>query len=429
MSQAGNVLIRGGRLLDPAAGVDAALDVRIVNGRVAEVAANLKPADGEAVVEADGCWVTPGWIDVHVHFRDPGYEYKETIESGSQSAVAGGFTTVVAMANTKPVNDDPAVTRYMLDRAREVGLCRVLPVGAATKNLAGEQLAEIGQMVKAGAVMISDDGMPVMSAAVQRKVFEYCKALDVPVSIHAEDLHLSEGGCCNEGEYSAKAGLRGVPAVAEDVMIVRDVLLAKLTGAHLHVAHISTAGGVEAVRQAKAQGIHVTAEVTPHHFALTDQEILQYDADFKMNPPLRSAADRDAVIAALADGTIDVVATDHAPHAESEKAVEFSEAPNGVVGLETALPLLLELVADGKLSLVRAIESVTSAPAKLIHRADLGTLTPGSAGDVTVIEPQTEWVVRRDQLRSKSKNTPFNGRTVRGRVRATLFEGRVVFQA
>lgn len=428
MSQAGSVLIRGGRVIDPASDRDGACDVRVVDGTIAEVAAGLAPQPGERVVEAAGCIVTAGWIDLHVHFREPGFEYKETILTGSQAAVAGGWTTVLAMANTEPVNDTATITQFMLARARAAGLCRLLPVGAATKGLKGEELAEIGQMVQAGAAMISDDGRPVMSAGVQRKVFEYCKAIGVPVSIHAEDLELSAGSCCHEGEYSIKTGLKGVPGAAEDVMIVRDIVLSRLTGAHLHVAHLSTRGAVEAVRAAKREGLCVTAEAAPHHLALTDAELVRYDTNFKMNPPLRSQADRDAVIAGLADGTIDVYATDHAPHALSEKEVEFAQAPNGVVGLETALPVLWDLVRTGRLSERRAIESVTLRPAEILGRADLGRLVPGAAGDVTVFDPAAEWTVDRAALRSKSKNTPFHGRRMVGKVKATIFEGRVVYE-
>lgn len=429
MPEPGSILVHGGRLLDPASGLDQIGDLRISNGRIAEIGANFSPCTGEVVFDARGCWVTPGWIDLHVHLREPGYEYKEDITTGSTAAVAGGFTTIVAMANTQPVNDTPAITQYILQRGREVGLCRILPVAAATKGLAGEELAEIGQMVTAGVVMVSDDGRPVMNAAVQRKVFEYCKSFGVPVSIHAEDLHLSHGTCCNEGPYSVEAGLPGVSAVAEDIMVSRDITLAKLTGVHLHIAHISTAGAVEAVRQAKRQGLRVSAEVAPHHLMLTDREILRYDANFKMNPPLRSEADRQAVVAGLADGTIDAVATDHAPHAQSEKEVEFANAPNGVVGLETALPVVLELVRTGALSLARAIESVTRRPAAILNRADLGRLEVGAAGDLTIIDPTVGWTLDPATLRSKSKNTPFAGRRFQGRARATIFEGRLVYTA
>lgn len=428
MSQAGSVLVRGGRVIDPASHRDGVFDVRIVDGKIAEVAPGLAPRAGERVVKAAGCIVTAGWIDLHVHFREPGFEYKETIATGSRSAVAGGWTTVLAMANTEPVNDTATITEFMLERARAAGLCRLLPVGAATKGLKGEELAEIGQMVQAGAHMISDDGRPVMSAGVQRKVFEYCNALGVPVSIHAEDLDLSAGSCCNEGEFSLRTGLKGVPAAAEDVMIVRDIVLSRLTGAHLHVAHLSTKGAVDAVRAAKAEGLRVTAEAAPHHLALTDAELMRYDTNFKMNPPLRSLADRDAVIAGLADGTIDVYATDHAPHALSEKEVEFAQAPNGVVGLETALPVLWDLVRTGRVSERRAVESVTLRPAEIIRRADLGRLVAGAAGDVTVFDPAAEWVVDKAALRSKSKNTPFHGRRMVGKVKATIFEGRVVYE-
>lgn len=428
MSHPGSLLIRGGRVIDPAGGRDGAFDVRVVDGKIAEVAPGLAPQAGETVVDAAGCWVTPGWIDLHVHFREPGFEYKETIETGSRAAVAGGFTTVLAMANTSPVNDNPSVTKFMRDRAREVGLCRVLPVGAATQGLKGEDLAEIGQMVAEGAAMISDDGRPVMSAGVQKKVFEYCRSFNVPVAIHAEDLTLSEGACCHEGVFSAQTGLKGMPGAAEDVMIARDIVLAKETGVHLHVAHLSTKGAVDAVRAAKQEGVRVTAEAAPHHLVLTDAELVRYDTDFKMMPPLRAEIDRAAVVAGLADGTIDAVATDHAPHALSEKDVVFQNAPNGVVGLETALPLVLGLVAAGQVSLMRAIAAVTVRPADIIQRADLGRLAPGAAGDVTVIDPQAQWTVDRAALRSKSKNTPFHGRTLTGRVKATIFEGRLVHQ-
>jgi dihydroorotase len=428
MSQPGSLLIRGGRVLDPATGRDAQLDVRITDGRIAEVAAGLAPRAGEQTVDAAGCWVTPGWIDLHVHFREPGFEYKETIETGSQAAVAGGFTTVLAMANTSPVNDDPNVTKLMLDRARAAGLCRLLPVGAATKGLKGEDLAEIGQMVAAGAAMISDDGRPVMSAGVQIKVFEYCKSFNVPVAIHAEDLSLSEGACCHEGEYSAQTGLKGMTGATEDVMIARDIVLARQTGVHLHVAHLSTQGAVELVRAAKKEGLRVTAEAAPHHLVLTDKELIRYDTDFKMAPPLRAELDRAAVVAGLADGTIDAVATDHAPHALSEKDVVFQNAPNGVVGLETAASLLLGLVAAGQVGLMRAVEAVTLRPAQIIGRDDLGRLAPGAAGDVTIIDPRAQWTVDRALLRSKSKNTPFHGMPLTGRVKATVFEGRLVYQ-
>jgi dihydroorotase len=421
------ILIKGGRVVDPATGRDGNFDVRIRHGRIHAVESALQPEEGEQVIDAKGCWVTAGWIDLHAHLREPGQEHKETIETGSQSAVAGGFTTVLAMANTKPVNDSPAVTKMMIDRAREVGLCRVLPVGAATKNLDGETLAEIGLMVEAGAVMISDDGKPVMSAAVQRKVFEYCKALNVPVAIHAEDLELTGHGAVHEGKYSVEAGLPGIPAASEDVMVVRDVVLARMTGAHLHVAHISTRGAVEAVRRAKAEGLKVTAEVTPHHLALTDKEVLRYDTDFKMAPPLRSEDDRNAVIDALADGTIDCVATDHAPHARSEKEVEFERAPNGVVGFESALPIVLQLVRERRVPLMRAIDSVTRRAAEILNRNDIGRIAPGALADVAVIDPEETWTFDRAQLRSKSKNTPFHGMQMQGRVRATIFEGKLVY--
>lgn len=425
--QANAVLIKGGRVIDPASALDGVRDVRIRDGKIVEVAADLSAGDDEQVVDAAGCWVTPGWIDLHVHFREPGGEHKETIETGSRSAVAGGFTTVVAMANTTPVNDNPATTAFMIERAQEAGLCRLLPVGAATKGLKGIELAEISQMVEAGAAMISDDGIPVMNPAVQRKVFEYCKSLGVPVAIHAEDLELTAGGAVHEGQYSVESGLRGIPGASEDIMVVRDIVLARLTGAHLHVAHLSTAGAVESVRAAKREGLRVTAEVTPHHLALTDREVLRYDTNFKMSPPLRSESDRQAVIAGLADGTIDAVATDHAPHALSEKEVEFERAPNGVVGLESALPLLLELVRNNLVPLERAIASVTSAAADILGRSDLGRLAPGAWGDVTVIEPDATWVFDNAALQSKSKNSPFHGREMTGRVRATIFEGKLVY--
>ncbi len=426
------ILLRGGRVIDPGR-FNGLADVLIENGKIVAVGPNLKiPAGksgaGPTVVEATGKLVLPGFIDLHVHFREPGFEYKETIQTGTAAAAAGGFTSVCCMPNTNPVNDNQAVTEFILDQARATGSAHVFPVGAITKGSEGKELAEIGELRRSGCVAISDDGRPVMNSLVMRRAMEYALAFDLPVVDHCEDLHLSEGGCMNEGIVSTELGLPGIPAAAEDVQVARNVALAELTGARLHLAHVSTAGSVRMVREAKARGIRVTAEACPHHFSLTEEAVRGFDSHAKMNPPLRTKQDVQAIREGLRDGTIDVIATDHAPHAIQEKEQEFAAAPFGVVGLETALPLTLALVEEGVLSLERAIAALTTEPARVVGLKK-GTLAPGADADVVVVDPEAQWVVEPARFRSKGRNTPFAGWKVKGQVALTILNGTIVFQA
>lgn len=421
------ILIRGGQILDPGR-VNAVADLLIDNGKVTAIGPNLKVPDGALVIQAKGRLVVPGFVDLHVHFREPGFEYKETIQTGSASAVAGGFTTVCCMPNTNPVNDNQAITEFMLERARTAGLANVLPIGAITKGSEGKELAEIGDLCRAGCVAISDDGKPVMNSLVMRRAMEYALAFDLPVVDHCEDLHLAEGGCMNEGLVSTELGLPGIPAAAEDVMVARNVSLAELTGARLHLAHISTAGSVRMVREAKSRGIKVTAEACPHHFTLTEEVVRGFNTFAKMNPPLRTWNDVQAIKNGLGDGTIDVIATDHAPHATQEKQQGFTEAPFGIVGLETALPLTLALVEEGVMSLESAIDKLSSAPARAFNLSK-GTLAVGADADVAIIDPRAQWEVDPAKFRSKSRNTPFVGWKVKGLVVTTIVGGKVVFEA
>ena len=422
-----SILIKGGRVIDPGRFVGTA-DVLINDGKITAVGPNLPaPAKGRTL-DANGKLVLPGFVDLHVHFREPGFEYKETIQSGAAAAVAGGFTTVCCMPNTNPVNDNQAVTEFMLERARLAGLANVLPIGAITKGSEGKELAEIGDLRRSGCVAISDDGKPVMNSLVMRRAMEYALAFDLTVVDHCEDLHLAEGGCMNEGLVSTELGLPGIPAAAEDVMVARNLSLSELTGARLHLAHISTAGSVRMVREAKARGIHVTAEACPHHFTLTEELVRGYNTHAKMNPPLRTWDDVQAIKEGLRDGTIDVIATDHAPHATQEKQQDFTEAPFGIVGLETALPLTLGLVEEGVLSLEQAVHKLTSAPATAFGLKK-GTLAVGADADVVIVDEQEQWEVDPTKFRSKSRNTPFVGWKVKGRVKATIVAGRIVFEA
>lgn len=417
----------GGRILDPASGTDAPGSVVIRDGRVAAIEQGEgRPPEGVDRIDCAGKWIVPGFVDLHVHLREPGEEYKETIETGARAAVRGGFTSVVAMPNTKPPIDDPALVRFVLERGREAGLARVYTSGAISKGLRGETLAEIGGMKEAGAVCITDDGRPVMNAGLMRRALEYAATFDLPVMVHEEDLHLSNGAVMNEGAVSARLGLPGFPNAAEDVMVLRDIELAALTGAHLHIAHLSTAGAVRAVRAAKERGLKVTAEATPHHFTLTDEAVATYDTNAKMCPPLRSRADVEAVREGLADGTLDAIATDHAPHSSLEKDVPFAQAANGIVGLETALPLTLRLVEEGVLSLMRAIELLSWGPARAFGLPG-GRIAVGEPADITVVDPAVEWVVDADAFASKGRNTPFDGWKVRGRATHTIVGGRIVF--
>ena len=420
------LLIQGGHVIDPGR-VNGVADVLIENGTISAVGPALTAPGGATVIQAKGQLVLPGFVDLHVHFREPGFEYKETIQSGTAAAVAGGFTTVCAMPNTNPVNDNQAVTEFMLERAKAAGNAHLYPIGAITKKSEGKELAEIGDLRRAGCVAISDDGKPVMNSLVMRRAMEYARAFDVPVVDHCEDLHLSEGGCMNEGLVSTELGLPGIPSAAEDVMVARNVSLAELTGARLHLAHISTAGSVRMVREAKARGLKVTAEACPHHFTLTEELTRGYNTHAKMNPPLRTMQDVQAIKEGLRDGTIDVIATDHAPHATQEKQQEFTEAPFGIVGLETALSLTLALVDEGVLTLESAVDKLATAPAKAFS-LNAGTLAVGAPADVAIVDPNREWQVDPSRFRSKSRNTPFAGWKVKGRVTTTIVSGRVVFE-
>jgi dihydroorotase len=424
------LVLLGGTVVDPVARTEHVADVTIRGGRIHSITPagappKLRPENHCTAIDVRGLLVTPGLVDMHVHLREPGFEYKETIASGVRAAVTGGVTSVACMANTRPVNDCPAVTRFILEKAKEAGLARVFPIGAVSVGLAGEQLAAFGGMHDAGIVAVSDDGHPVMDAELMRRALECANLFGIPVIDHAEDRALACNGVMHEGAVSLKLGLPGIPAAAEDVMVGRDIALARLTGGHLHVAHISSATSVAMVREARQAGIRVTAEVSPHHLWLTDAAVEEYNTNAKMAPPLRTAGDRDALRAGLADGTIDAIATDHAPHHRDEKDCEFQSAANGVVGLETLLPLTLRLVRESLLDLPSAIAKVTCGPARILG-LPTGTLEVGGVADVAVIDPDLEWTVSRAELRTKSKNTPFEGWTMRGRAVLTLVEGRIV---
>jgi dihydroorotase len=420
------ILIKGGQVIDPGR-FNGIADVLIEDGNISAVASGLAAPTGALVIQAAGRLVLPGFVDLHVHFREPGFEYKETIQSGTAAAVAGGFTSVCAMPNTNPVNDNQSITEFMLDRAKAAGNAHLYPIGAITKGSEGKELAEIGDLRRAGCVAISDDGRPVMNSLVMRRAMEYARGFDVPVVDHCEDLHLSEGGCMNEGLVSTELGLPGIPSAAEDVMVARNVSLAELTGARLHLAHISTAGSVRMVREAKSRGLKVTAEACPHHFTLTEELARGYNTHAKMNPPLRTWQDVQAIKEGLRDGTIDVIATDHAPHASQEKQQEFTEAPFGIVGLETALSLTLALVDEGILTMESAVEKLATAPARAFS-LDAGTLAVGAPADLAIVDPHMQWEVDPSRFRSKSRNTPFAGWKVKGRVTTTIVSGRMVFE-
>lgn len=426
------ILIKGGRVIDPGR-VNGPADVLIENGKILAVGPTLfvsagKAAPAATIIDARGKLVLPGFVDLHVHLREPGFEYKETIQTGTAAAVAGGFTSVCCMPNTSPVNDNQSITEFILDQARAAGNAHVFPIGAITKGSEGKELAEIGELRRAGCVAISDDGLPVINSLVMRRAMEYALAFDLPVIDHCEDLHLSEGGCMNEGLVSTQLGLPGIPAAAEDVIVARNLALAELTGARLHLAHLSTIGSVRMVREAKSRGIRVTAEVCPHHFSLTEEAVRGFNTHAKMSPPLRTWRDVQAVKDGLRDGTIDVIATDHAPHAVQDKQQQFAAAPNGIVGLETALPLTLVLVEEGVLSLEAAVAKLTTEPARAFGLSK-GSLAPGADADVVVVDPEAHWEVDPARFRSKSRNTPFAGWKVKGRVITTIVAGRVVYDA
>ena len=427
-----STLIKGGRIVDPSAGRDGAFDILVDGDRVARVERNL-PADGAHVIEIPQHWlVVPGLIDIHVHLREPGQEHKETIASGTASAVAGGFTAVACMPNTEPVNDHAGITQFILKKAAEAGLARVFPIGAVSLGSRGEQLAELGEQQAAGCIAFSDDGRPVATALLMRRALEYARMLGTPVIDHCEDPTLKGDGVAHEGYYASVLGLRGIPGAAESLMVERDVSLAELTGAHVHIAHMSARQSLRAVRAGKDRGVHVTCEVTPHHFTLTDEMLdgpVKYDTNLKMNPPLRDRADRDAMVDGLVDGTIDAIATDHAPHHADEKMVEFDRAPFGIVGLETAVPLVFDrLVHSGRIPVRRAIELLSTNPARVMGIPG-GTLTDGAPADITIIDPDRTLTIDAGALKSRSKNTPFHGWTLRGAVMMTLVGGRVVHKA
>ncbi len=421
------LFIEGGRVIDPASGVDAVRTVVVRDGKIAEVAERVEKPRDARTVDARGRWVTPGLVDLHVHLREPGHEYKETVETGARAAVAGGFTTICAMPNTKPVNDTASVTELVLARAAAAGLARVMPVGCISRGQAGEELAEYGELRSAGCVAVSDDGQPVVSPALMRRALEYARAFDLPVAVHEEDPSLAGKGVMHEGPVSTRLGLTGIPAAAEEVMVSRDLALAELTGGRLHLQHVSTAGAIRALREAKRRGLRVTAEVTPHHLALTDEDLAAsgYSTSYKMNPPLRSSDDVRALREALADGTLDAVATDHAPHSDVEKDLEFDAALNGIVGLETAFAVCMDLVRKGAFSERRLIEAMTVGPARAFGLA-AGSLSVGAPADVAVLDPAAEWVVDPARLRSRSGNTPWKGKRLAGRCIFTVVGGRVV---
>jgi dihydroorotase len=423
-----NLLIKGGRLIDPSQGIDDTMDILIADGVVLKLGHGLTAPAGTQTIDAKGLIVTPGLIDMHVHLRDPGLEYKEDIATGSRAAAAGGFTSVACMPNTSPVIDNKAVTSYILNKALNEAVVNVFPIGSITKGGKGESLSEMGELKEAGCVAVSDDGRPVASAELMRRALEYAKGVGITVISHSEELSLVGDGVMNEGFTSTGLGLKGIPWAAEDVAVAREVYLAEFTGAPVHIAHISTQGSARIIRNAKARGVKVTCETAPHYFTLTDEAVLGYNTNAKMNPPLRSAADLAAMKAGLADGTIDAIATDHAPHHPDEKDVEFNIALNGIVGLETSLSLSLKLVEEGVLDLKALVSLMSCNPAKILG-LDRGTLKPGAVADVTVIDPQREWQVIAEKLESKSKNSPFLGCRMKGAAAYTIVKGQVVHTA
>ena len=421
------LLIKNGRVVDPSSGHDGVADVWIEDGLIRGVGQGLSAAGAE-VFDATGLIVAPGFIDMHVHLREPGFEHAETIESGARAAAAGGFTSICPMPNTAPVNDNATVTSYIVEKARKHAVVNVFPIGAITKGSKGEDLAAIGSMRQAGAIAISDDGRPVMNARVMRRAMEFARSVQIPVIDHCEDLHLSAGGDMHEGLESVRLGLRGIPGASEDVMVARDILLAELTGARFHVAHISSRHSVEMVAFAKARGLTVTAEVTPHHLTLADNDMPPYDSDYKMKPPLRSGCDVSSVVQGVVSGAIDAIATDHAPHPGSEKMQEFEQCPFGILGLETALGVALEaLVHSGKIGLPRLVELFTANPARILG-IDRGTLGSGAPADVTIFSTERAWTYDVNKSFSRSRNSPFDGKTFRGGPVATVVAGRVVWQ-
>ncbi len=417
-----NLLITNARVIDPSQELDGKLDLLIEDGLIARVDKHIKAS--VETIDGDGLTLVPGLIDLHTHLREPGQEHKETIATGTRAAVAGGYTAVCAMANTLPPNDERAVTEMIIAESRRNGACRVYPIGAVSKGLNGEALAELADLRAAGCVGVSDDGKPVWNAQLMRRALEYCTMLGIPVIAHEEDANLSDGGVMHEGYFSTLLGLGGIPAASEETLVARDVILARMTGAHVHIAHLSTAGAVDSVRQARAAGVHVTCEVTPHHIALGDESVQSFSTNLKMNPPLRSAAHRQALIAGIADGTVDAIATDHAPHHFDEKNVEFDIAPFGVIGLETAFPVCYDrLVRAGVIAIDRLIDLMSCGPARIFNLPG-GTLRPGSPGDVTLLDLDAPFKVAAT-FQSKASNSPFAGESLHGRAMTTIVGGAV----
>ena len=443
------LLIKGGRLIDPSQGIDGIADLLVEDGVVSGMAQHIDPPEHAEVIDATGMIVSPGFIDVHCHLREPGFEDKETIATGTLAAARGGFTTVCAMPNTNPTMDTASTLEYVLRKARDEAAVRVLPIGCVTKQSKGAELAEMGELAEAGAIGFSDDGNPVVNSNIMRQALSYSSALGLPIINHCEEPALFHGGSMNEGWISNRLGIKGIPNSAEDIMVARDINLAELTGGRYHVAHLSTAGALELVRRAKERGMkNVTAEVTPHHLTLTDEAILgrtadgsngsgayapltsaAYDTTAKVNPPLREQADMEAMIQGLRDGVIDLIATDHAPHNRTDKECTFHEAAFGISTLETALGQLMSLVHTGAIDLPLLIEKMTLAPARFLRRTDIGTLKQDAPADITIIDPDTKWVVDTAQFASKGKNTPLQGATLKGHVHATLLEGQIVYQS
>ena len=422
------LLIANGYVVDPSQGLNSGKDLLLEDGRVTGVLDRGETvSDNTEVFDATGLLVAPGFIDLHVHLREPGQEYKETIASGAAAAVAGGWTTICAMPNTDPVNDSPAVTRFVIEQGQRAGLANVFPVGALTKGSAGKELAVLGEMKQAGIVAVSDDGRPVANSEMMRRAMEYATGFDLTVVDHCQEPALSKNGVMHEGRWSLILGLKGMPAAAEEVDAIRDCVLAKLTKARVHLAHVSTRGAIDAVRRAKELGLRVSCEVAPHHWTLTDEAVSDYDTNTKMSPPLRSSDHVGALLEGLRDGTVDAIATDHAPHHADEKALEFDQAAFGITGLETAVGLAFDLVHQGVIGLERLVELCSTNPARIFSLVDRGTLRKGAWGDVTILDPELEWSFDLSRSKSKSRNTPFAGRKMKGAAVATIVGGRVVY--
>ncbi|HAV43586.1 TPA: dihydroorotase [bacterium] len=423
------ILIKGGRAVDPASPLDGKRDILIEEGEIRAIEEEIRCEEPEVrVIEAEGKIVTPGLIDIHTHLREPGREDEETIATGSAAAAKGGFTTILCMPNTEPPIDNHSLVKFIIDKSRTEAVGNVLPVGSISKGLEGESLSEIGQMVKGGAVAISDDGYPVINTELMRRALEYTRIFDIPVISHCEDTNLSKDGVMNEGYVSTILGMRGIPRAAEEVMVAREIILAELTGTKVHIAHVSTKGSLAMIKEAKRRGLKVTCEVTPHHLILTDEVVMGFDTNTRVNPPLRGREDVDALREGLAEGIIDAIATDHAPHALNEKELEYGLAPCGIVGLETALGLLLtEIVNKGVVSFFDLIAKLTIGPARILN-LERGRLKVGSPADVIIIDPREEWVVDPSRFVSKSKNTPFNGWQLKGKTVVTIINGRIAVE-